>query len=140
MDGTVDASLTPHSAVSNGIVAPGTGSRPRRHGTRSDSGITVGDVEISHLYELVVDFPMTLDKAFPSVPAKAWEPYHDMDGPQAERTRRQLLDRIEAEGLVFSANHFPEPGFGRVVRLEGRRFWQALWQRWPPTEGTPDRT
>jgi glyoxylase-like metal-dependent hydrolase (beta-lactamase superfamily II) len=55
-----------------------------------------------------------------------WFVVHDMDHPQAEKTRRQLLDRIEAEGLVVSANHFPEPGFGRVVRLEGRRFWQAL--------------
>jgi glyoxylase-like metal-dependent hydrolase (beta-lactamase superfamily II) len=50
---------------------------------------------------------------------------HDMDHPRAEQTRHQLLDRIEAEGLILSANHFPEPGFGRVVRLEGRRFWQA---------------
>jgi glyoxylase-like metal-dependent hydrolase (beta-lactamase superfamily II) len=54
-----------------------------------------------------------------------WFVVHDMDHPQAEQTRRQLLDRIEAEGLILSANHFPEPGFGRVVRLEGRRFWQA---------------
>ena len=38
----------------------------------------------------------------------------------------QLLDRIEAEGLTVTACHFPEPGFGRVVRLEGRRYWQAL--------------
>jgi glyoxylase-like metal-dependent hydrolase (beta-lactamase superfamily II) len=55
-----------------------------------------------------------------------WCVIHDMDCSQAERIRRQLLDRIEAEGLLLSANHFPEPGFGRVVRLEGRRFWQAL--------------
>jgi glyoxylase-like metal-dependent hydrolase (beta-lactamase superfamily II) len=55
-----------------------------------------------------------------------WYVIHDMDHPQAERTRRKLLDRIETEGLILSANHFPEPGFGRVVRLEGRRFWQAL--------------
>ena len=41
------------------------------------------------------------------------------------RTRSQLLDRIEAEGLTMTACHFPEPGFGRVVRLEGRRYWQA---------------
>jgi glyoxylase-like metal-dependent hydrolase (beta-lactamase superfamily II) len=55
-----------------------------------------------------------------------WSVIDDMDGPQAEKTRRQLLDRIEAEGLVLSASHFPEPFFGRVVRLEGRRSWQAL--------------
>jgi hypothetical protein len=46
---------------------------------------------------------------------------HDIGHPQAERIRRQLLDRIEVEGLVLSANHIPEPGFGRVVRLDGRR-------------------
>jgi glyoxylase-like metal-dependent hydrolase (beta-lactamase superfamily II) len=50
----------------------------------------------------------------------------DYDGDTAQQTRNQLVDRIEAEGLILSACHFPEPGFGRVVRLEGRRFWQAL--------------
>lgn len=49
----------------------------------------------------------------------------DHDGETAQQTRRQLVDRVEAEGLILSACHFPEPGFGRVVRLEGRRFWQA---------------
>jgi hypothetical protein len=28
--------------------------------------------------------------------------------------------------MTVSACHFPEPGFGRVVRLEGRRSWQGL--------------
>jgi hypothetical protein len=50
----------------------------------------------------------------------------DYDGETAQRTRQRLVDRIEAEGLILSACHFPEPGFGRVVRLEGRRSWQAL--------------
>lgn len=50
----------------------------------------------------------------------------DFDGETAQKTRGQLLDRIEAEGLILTACHFPEPGFGRVVRLEGRRTWQAL--------------
>ena len=58
-----------------------------------------------------------------------WYVVHDMDHRHAEQTRYQLLDRIEAEGLVMSASHFPEPGFGRVMRLEGRRFWQALSPR-----------
>jgi glyoxylase-like metal-dependent hydrolase (beta-lactamase superfamily II) len=55
-----------------------------------------------------------------------WGFAFDFDGETAQRTRNQLLDRIEAEGLTLSACHFPEPGFGRVVRLEGRRSWQAL--------------
>ena len=41
-------------------------------------------------------------------------------------TREVLLDRIEAEGMVLVAEHFPEPGFGHVVRAEGKRFFQAL--------------
>ena len=55
-----------------------------------------------------------------------WNITFDFDGETAERTRLQLLDRIEAEGLTMTACHFPEPGFGRVVRLEGRRYWQGL--------------
>lgn len=50
----------------------------------------------------------------------------DSDGAQAVATRRALLDRIEAEGMTLASCHFPHPGFGRVVRLEGRRYWQAL--------------
>jgi glyoxylase-like metal-dependent hydrolase (beta-lactamase superfamily II) len=55
-----------------------------------------------------------------------WGIAFDFEDETAVRTRGQLLDRIEAEGLTLSAPHFPEPGFGRVVRLEGRRFWQVL--------------
>jgi glyoxylase-like metal-dependent hydrolase (beta-lactamase superfamily II) len=55
-----------------------------------------------------------------------WVFAFDFDGETAIDTRRQLLDRIEAEGLTMTACHFPDPGFGRVVRLEGRRYWQAL--------------
>ena len=55
-----------------------------------------------------------------------WGFAFDFDGETALQTRGQLLDRIEAEGLILTACHFPEPGFGRVVRLEGRRVFQAL--------------
>src|SRR5262245_3347710 len=40
-----------------------------------DHGMTVGNVEVTHLYDLVADFGMTLDQLFPTVPAEAWEPY-----------------------------------------------------------------
>ena len=50
----------------------------------------------------------------------------DMDGELARATRRAMLDRVEAEGLTVAARHFPEPGFGRVVRVEGRRYWHGL--------------
>ena len=30
------------------------------------------------------------------------------------------------EDMVVAAGHFPAPGFGKVIRLEGRRYWQVL--------------
>lgn len=54
-----------------------------------------------------------------------WAPIFDADGAVAAATRRALLDRIESEGMTIAAGHFPRPGFGRIVRLESRRYWQA---------------
>ncbi|MEE8338249.1 MAG: MBL fold metallo-hydrolase [Dehalococcoidia bacterium] len=50
----------------------------------------------------------------------------DSDVEQGKATRHALLERIEAEGMTVVAGHFAEPGFGRLVRLEGRRYWRAL--------------
>ncbi len=55
-----------------------------------------------------------------------WNAMFDMDGDAAAETRLRILERIESEGLTIAACHFPEPGFGRIVRLEGRRYWQGL--------------
>ena len=30
------------------------------------------------------------------------------------------------EGTLAAICHFPAPGFGRLVRLEGKRMWQVL--------------
>lgn len=54
-----------------------------------------------------------------------WNISFDHDGETASETRRRLTDRIEAEGMTVAACHFPEPGFGHIVRLEGRRYWQV---------------
>jgi hypothetical protein len=37
-----------------------------------------------------------------------------------------VLDRLEAEGALVAAGHFPMPGFGRFERVEGRRTWRPL--------------
>ena len=50
----------------------------------------------------------------------------DLDHARGIATREALLDRIEAEGMVLVAEHFPEPGFGHVIRAEGRRWFRAL--------------
>jgi hypothetical protein len=37
-----------------------------------------------------------------------------------------VFDQLEADGLLAAICHFPDPGFGKLVRLEGKRVWQAL--------------
>jgi hypothetical protein len=36
------------------------------------------------------------------------------------------VERLEREEIIVAAGHFQAPGFGKVVRLEGRRYWQVL--------------
>ena len=50
----------------------------------------------------------------------------DTDQARSRRTRNELFDWLEAEGAVVSAGHFPDPGFGRFVRVKGRRVWQGV--------------
>lgn len=64
------------------------------------------------------------------VPAQAqethWSPRADSKPEQSAETRRELMDRIEKDDALLISGHYPAPGFGRLVRLEGRRYWQAL--------------
>ena len=53
-----------------------------------------------------------------------WSSMFDMDPDQDRQTRRQLLDELESQDLLFAASHFPYPGFGRIVSHAGRRYWQ----------------
>ena len=62
-------------------------------------------------------------------PAQVTEPdwvfAFDMDPVRAVQTRKQMIERAEAEHALLIACHFPHPGHGRVIRLEGRRYWQG---------------
>ena len=55
-----------------------------------------------------------------------WCSRADMDPELTRQTRKALLDRLERDKTLVAAGHFPAPGFGRVVRLDGRRYWQGL--------------
>ncbi|MFQ5830153.1 MAG: MBL fold metallo-hydrolase [Candidatus Methylomirabilia bacterium] len=55
-----------------------------------------------------------------------WVSRADMDPEQTKMTRRAIMERLEREGMVVAAGHFPAPGFGKILRLEGRRYWQLL--------------
>ena len=55
-----------------------------------------------------------------------WASRADIDPDVARATRLTLVDRMEQEGMPVAAVHLPAPGFGKIVRLEGRRYWRAL--------------
>jgi glyoxylase-like metal-dependent hydrolase (beta-lactamase superfamily II) len=55
-----------------------------------------------------------------------WCSRADMDPDLTRQTRRALVERLEREEILVAAGHFQAPGFGRVVRLEGRRYWRGL--------------
>ena len=62
----------------------------------------------------------------PAQVSEGWSPVFDMNPALAMESREKLLQRIEDERMTVIAGHFPHPGFGRVVRVEGKRFWRAL--------------
>jgi glyoxylase-like metal-dependent hydrolase (beta-lactamase superfamily II) len=55
-----------------------------------------------------------------------WVSRADMDPELTRQTRRALLERLEREQTLVAAGHFHAPGFGRIVRLDGRRYWRGL--------------
>lgn len=56
-----------------------------------------------------------------------WQMGADTDKELGVRSRNALLDRLEREGFVVGAGHFLiNTNIGKVVRVGGRRYWQAL--------------
>ncbi|MCE2465162.1 MAG: MBL fold metallo-hydrolase [Dehalococcoidia bacterium] len=56
-----------------------------------------------------------------------WCSRADIDKATGQRSREETLERIEQEGMLVAAGHFkPDEHFGRVVRIQGRRYWQVL--------------
>jgi glyoxylase-like metal-dependent hydrolase (beta-lactamase superfamily II) len=55
-----------------------------------------------------------------------WEAHADVQPELGRKTRRETVEWLEKEGIKVAAGHFPAPGFGRIVRGKGRRYWQAL--------------
>jgi glyoxylase-like metal-dependent hydrolase (beta-lactamase superfamily II) len=53
-----------------------------------------------------------------------WGPGSDALPEAARRSRRRLLDQVEAEAMWLAPAHFPEP-FGTVTRSEGGRHWSG---------------
>ena len=51
---------------------------------------------------------------------------HDVHPKLGARTRRETIEWLEEQGLMTLIGHFPHPGFGHVLRGEGKRYWSAL--------------
>ncbi|MHB8683334.1 MAG: MBL fold metallo-hydrolase [Dehalococcoidia bacterium] len=57
---------------------------------------------------------------------EGWSGIFDIDPVMAAKTRDALMRRIADEQHLLLAGHFPFPGFGRVVQIDGRRYWRGL--------------
>jgi glyoxylase-like metal-dependent hydrolase (beta-lactamase superfamily II) len=55
-----------------------------------------------------------------------WSPSADTDPVLSAKTREKLFDDAEHDGRTWLAGHWEHPGVGRIVRLDGRRVFQAL--------------
>jgi glyoxylase-like metal-dependent hydrolase (beta-lactamase superfamily II) len=55
-----------------------------------------------------------------------WSPSADIDPKQSATTRQTLMESAADDGRTWIAGHWPHPGIGRIVRLEGKRVFQAL--------------
>jgi glyoxylase-like metal-dependent hydrolase (beta-lactamase superfamily II) len=49
----------------------------------------------------------------------------DADQQLGVSSRVALMERVVSEGWKVAAAHFPSPGWGDVVQLEGRRWWRG---------------
>lgn len=52
-----------------------------------------------------------------------WYPRADRDPKLSTQSRHTLMDRVESDGGLLIAGHYPAPGFGRLSRSGGRRRW-----------------
>jgi glyoxylase-like metal-dependent hydrolase (beta-lactamase superfamily II) len=53
----------------------------------------------------------------------SWSPIFDLNPVLAAESREALMQRIEREQMKVVAGHFAHPGFGRLVRIDGKRTW-----------------
>jgi glyoxylase-like metal-dependent hydrolase (beta-lactamase superfamily II) len=53
-----------------------------------------------------------------------WSGLGDMDPKLARRSQEALAKEVEGSGALVGASHFPGLMLGRVLRGEGRRYWE----------------
>ena len=89
-------------------------------------GHTPGHMSIlvsSHGEEALIQGDVLVHPA--QVTEDGWNCHFDFDWPVATETRRKLLADAESQGTQVISCHFPAPGFGKVIRDGGKRYWQV---------------
>ena len=62
----------------------------------------------------------------PQVEQSSWSPSPDRDKKLSAKTRSSLMAFIEKENAIIASGHFPKPGFGKIIKINSRRFYQPL--------------
>jgi glyoxylase-like metal-dependent hydrolase (beta-lactamase superfamily II) len=106
---TGERSLTPEITA---IPAPGhtPGHMALLITSAGERGIILGDTMGHPLQATEPDIPFSFDG----------------DQSTAAATRKKFLDDLEESGSIGVVCHFPGSGIGRVIRLEGKRYWQGI--------------
>ncbi len=55
-----------------------------------------------------------------------WSGLGDMDPKLARQSQEAVAREVEGSGALLATSHFPGLTFGRVLRGEGRRYWQPV--------------
>ena len=59
-----------------------------------------------------------------------WTPVFDYDPAQAIKSRKAVLDRVAADGVMAMGYHFPFPAIGHVVRHGTAYHWEGVQWAW----------
>lgn len=105
-------------------AAPGLTSMPLPGHTPGHSGYTLADGDASLLFwgDLVHMTALQFDHP-------EWTIAFDADPAQTVETRRRMMDRASADGMLVTGSHLDFPGLGRVLRDGSAfRYQPAPWQ------------
>jgi glyoxylase-like metal-dependent hydrolase (beta-lactamase superfamily II) len=108
-----------YSAAKDGeAIAPGINVVATPGHTPGHAGIVLSSgTERAFILGDAISCPVQLEEA-------EWSGLGDMDKPLARKTQEAVLREIDSGGGLLGAAHFPGLTFGRVVRGEGRRYWE----------------
>jgi glyoxylase-like metal-dependent hydrolase (beta-lactamase superfamily II) len=59
------------------------------------------------------------------LPEAEWSVLFDVDAALARKTREALLAELDGTAATLGCSHFPDAVFGRVLKANGKRYWEA---------------